>query len=1593
MLNLVALFLLLFVSSATAASLPCNAYYVRWPRVRLNFKSVANARLSLRACESACSLGEDPQLPGRSLECAALNHHPAPDGFAHQCDVFQPHQLQNVDGYVEADDRYSFFWKYCLNSSRRCGGEYAFTYLSDRYMDSRDVIRVTKKNSLEECLVECLDERSIPCRSISFNRTDGGCHVSGDSQLTKPKAIRLNNNPNFRIDYYENNCYNLSDTFKFDQECREDGIFVKVKSKFPYTGALYGLYDFFTCRIEPKEMTEFGLLFPSPTASKNCSDSIRFQGDEMVLDVVLSTDGIEPLYFITPDDLTYQAKCPIVGKTNKAVANTLEEGKQEKFTTEFAPTNSNAPARTTPLKTPTSNAKLFRQTYPLPLITAEETQTPAITDIPFKQVVQQVIRAHLAKSTWSDENLLSGDDELLDEKKEEFLAQIDPPAESIRTKFQAPIVELFAKLTTDGDARDINESITPSYNQIITSNIINVTNPSDKINELFTGNAKLSTCVSKANCDDHTITTEPGPVRVTVRAQQIGSTEINTTSKIDEISIVESSGSQIEEGSGTAEITVTTVVPDNEENIRDFGIASTIELFDDDVKDMQLHMAPKEERTTFDVQATTKIPVIILDGTGSQETLINLHSDATSAAIILPSTTVIMTSATSGTSFITKHFDSSESTTLPSRTEILSSTINTMGVTATEGTSFITKHFDSSESTTLPSRTEILSSTINTMGVTATEGTSNPHVTVREQEFRGFVSGPQSLQRLMIKKENISSELRAKNHSHRSVIKKSHLEFASVQQNKLVAVEPAKETINRDVTLSNAAVTQNPTETKAAIRKTKVLLSLSNKKSSVAPSATLGAKTAASTRMESNRRVNHQSTNTSKTPKPSLVKEKQGDEAKKNSGDGKLKSVSRQSIPPMIPRNSSPPVMTKVVKTVVRLHKKKHGTHPRGISLPQQGSGRQTRRALKGSNQMNKGSLFVKKTSNRRFTKPKRNPRSKKSDFFLRRQSLVIPIKMTTPTSAEHLEVALRATKMPTIPKTSNRSKSSATFLKENEQSKRAIEGVKIAKIQQREAVPVPHNDFFGKPKLMVKDGVVQRVGTKDQDPLDELVPLLESSHLSQRMITLLKLLAASMENAKKQHLVQRRERKRQHIQRKQRRRSSIAQIRRHVRGKFRREMRIPLRPEQIVSPKTETVLKQQLKAFSTKLSSSLQRNKDSRKKTILRRTTQKQSISSTLQLPIVENSTLMKENNSPQTQLALFQRQPLSTTATSVTTFTKHHKHINLAKGQTSGKQSKPRRALRAPSTVTSPHSFRTHRPKTTTTTRSTAAPSTTTIKLTTSTTLRPSSTTTTTEPTTATKKTSTRGWTTTQRSTTTPTTTSTTTAKAPLNRSPVLHTAGPPAPTKPTEPTKPVKGSVSFDIFHNGQPVEAVVVGTKITLSFAPLYAIPPEYMSVQECQVEPIDSKYEWEREPLPIIREGCQADLVGLVCPPKQSEFGVKVSVEAFRYQSTPHVQYSCLVRICPFAPCPPASCAPVDGCPRDKRAARSLSLEEIRRALEADPKLASQIGISPHVLANRPGHSVESQLLALGGDHTVKRRLVVVNSEDQLRYYVRTGDVP
>ncbi|EYB93902.1 hypothetical protein Y032_0177g575 [Ancylostoma ceylanicum] len=1846
MRELTILFLLLFVSFATAGQPTCSAYYVRWPRVRLNFKSVANARLSLRACESACSLGEDPQMPGRSLECAALNHHPAPDGFAHQCDVFQPHQLQNVDGYVEADDRYSFFWKYCLNSTRKCGGEYAFTYLSDRYMDSRDVIRVTKKNSLEECLVECLDEKSIPCRSISFNRTDGGCHVSADSQLTKPQAIRLNNNPNFRIDYYENNCYNLSDTFKFEQECREDGIFVKVKSKFPYTGALYGLYDFFTCRIEPKESTEFGYLFPSPTASRNCSDSIRFQGDEMVLDVVLSTDGIEPLYFITPDDLTYQAKCPIVGKTSTEKIIAVEETKQQKSTTESASTNSLAAARTTPLKMSTSKAKLFKQTYPLPLSTTQETLTTS-TDGPFKQVVQQIIRAHLEKTTQTDEDLLGSGGELLNEQEELFLAQHDPPAKLLRTQFQAPIVDFFAKLTTDGDALEINAGTTPSPNQQLTNTsvVANVAKSPGNINEASTGTVQSSIIVAKPAWSEQVAVAEARHTSVNLTPQKPGPVDRSTTVAQEIPTLVTS-----EPEAQNAVINEVTEETTSIRAVTGLGIVqglkftTTKEPVDEDAEIKQLLMAPLSERLPMNLPTTTVTTSLTPEAVPTSSPTTNRPSEATASPLAQMSTREASSPPTPAASTHINGLDRMEAVLLSSPEKpSLSPSTTTKAVEAEKAPTpppvgVIEKIMKVPIAEVRPFHRpfpleEVVLSQPLPRPSPPREGLSKPRFLNRSQGGRlSPKKPPQSA--------NASFDRAKKASSAQAVVEKIH-ETPQTTNRKFLAV-PAAPKPKVILIQENQRITAPLVPTKTVPERVSNPIMEPNKKS-VARAIS--------------------STSSVGPVAPKVNKEKRRGEVIHSNDVRKPKPKTTNPLVATSHSHPQPKIMTETVKASIRMDTSKieapllspaknlpskHEAPPR--SPARNLHPKQTKELVEDQTRENRKPL-AKKISNRDPGTSKKKLKLKKSDFFVRRRSLMIPIRMTPPSSEGPHQDAPAKGEMPAEkPAGRNAPKITSAVHSKEVEHRKAVEGVKTTHVQQVQ-VP-PHSEHFAKKKVLtVKNGVVQRIPTQDPDPLDELVPLLENHHLSQRMMTLLRFLAASMEKARRQHLSHRKEVIEQRTQRTEQRRRKKSKARRN-RGQSRRGRRVPLNREPALSLKNEThspvqvetsaveklsrphrgeenhrtkiksssswqkssaILKQQMvepanslkeEAFSLarqdhsraismvskeeslfpkqgrstssakKLSTSHPREGESRTKAALGAKRQKATIVLKQQLARQATSTNSKEeasiltklnhseanpivlrertslttkhdNSSPpaekllmnrpkedetQTKVTLSARrqtaatvlkqhlarqatptdtkeQPFSTiqgrsqsnptvlwektssplakqkhSSSSVKKSSKIHvkddesqtkakfngkmqkatailrqhlarqansslmneeasaKHEPLAvpkrfvplqrqaqslestttsattqqqkvlpKKQTpAGKRSTPRKALRAPSTATPSHLHLASRQKTTPTTTPTkttpttiittkqTTPSTTTARTTTRTTARPTtttttSTTTTTRPTTTTRTTTHRPITTTASSTTT-----TTTAKPTLNRSPALHTAGPPAPpTKPSEPTKPVKGAVSFDIFHNGQPVEAVVVGTKIMLSFAPLYAIPPEYMSVRECQVEPIDSKYEWEREPLPIIREGCQADLVGLVCPPKQSEFGVKVAVESFRYQSTPHVQYSCLVRVCPFAPCPPANCPPVDGCPRDKRAARSLSLEEIRRALEADPKLASQIGISPHVLANRPGHSVsvESQLLALGGDHTVKRRLVVVNSEDQLRYYVRTGDVP
>jgi len=210
----------------------------------------------------------------------------------------------------------------------------------------------------------------------------------------------------------------------------------------------------------------------------------------------------------------------------------------------------------------------------------------------------------------------------------------------------------------------------------------------------------------------------------------------------------------------------------------------------------------------------------------------------------------------------------------------------------------------------------------------------------------------------------------------------------------------------------------------------------------------------------------------------------------------------------------------------------------------------------------------------------------------------------------------------------------------------------------------------------------------------------------------------------------------------------------------------------------------------------------------------------------------------------------------------------------------------------------------------------------------------------------------------------------------------------TLPSTTTAPQK--VLFDVFHNGQPVSAVVVGSRITLSFASGLGVPASYISLVGCQVEPVNSPYSWERDPLQIVKNGCQADGVGLVCPPTRTEFGVKVEMEAFRYTTTSEVLYSCLVRVCAFNPCPQPFCNAVDGCESPNAALPVLINSRGRRKRQHFPVPTSFSNLGPSFQV--PG-AFQQNLLGSAGDIVVSKKLVVVNSENELQYYLRTGNVP
>lgn len=108
--------LLLLLHLIYVYSLTCTPIYVRWPRVRLNLNPAIDGALPFGVCKKGCSNDDDPLRTSSTQQCSAFNHRNSPHPFSHQCQIFPKENVQHIDGYIEADDRYSFYWKYCVKS-------------------------------------------------------------------------------------------------------------------------------------------------------------------------------------------------------------------------------------------------------------------------------------------------------------------------------------------------------------------------------------------------------------------------------------------------------------------------------------------------------------------------------------------------------------------------------------------------------------------------------------------------------------------------------------------------------------------------------------------------------------------------------------------------------------------------------------------------------------------------------------------------------------------------------------------------------------------------------------------------------------------------------------------------------------------------------------------------------------------------------------------------------------------------------------------------------------------------------------------------------------------------------------------------------------------------------------------------------------------------------------------------------------------------------------------------------------------------------------------------------------------------------------
>lgn len=767
------------------------------------------------------------------------------------------------------------------------------------------------------------------------------------------------------------------------------------------------------------------------------------------------------------------------------------------------------------IKTTTNKAKVFKKTYPLPLTSTYKPSTQS-NDSSFMQVVHNIVRDHLDKAPLSDEDLLGSTHGFSNENGEHFLAQQD--SQDFRTKFLAPIVDFFAKLSAADNKLEENGSssgVSVDGNPTSSSTSVPTTTaPSVKNSVVVSSAPVLSSDISVVE----PIVASTAATTTTVRALPSTSPSPTQLPTFESLIINSSTSERIRSSDST-----TTAVPlkTSEDVLLTNKVARPIKLA---IPNRDATIIPSKTGVEEEQLARTQaLRGAFFEGDDSKPTImlpIPLKMEKKSEA---DQSVDQQLSGTPLKSFVQEvQRKAVQTTTTPPAPVVAlkvasprAATVSSSNGKSTAPVSSVSSTVAPKELLRLPPKEKSEENNDSDMSVIL-EGTKKGKVTKTTNSAESLASKGFSLPLIKtssgfsLKREGTRTPL-----AHSS-LRTSKMPFRREQKN--VPAQKPKE---------------NPTARREVAPKITALKSSSD---GARPMASNGFRSpprhfnrispakrgdfrtvqaaVASRKGHPTRSETRKQTKLRRMPETISALAKSSAPGRKRIGTLLGSSLSKSGSNPT---KIAASVMTEVVSAKLQVQRGSSVSHSSANRSQHSGNSAQPRIKTRreGFARSEEGNIAVKwegkKTS---------SAQSSRKNFVLRRNSLMIPIRMAKPPLHMSKEGESHGKDQAAPTRLSQRR---PTPPRKESQGRNTVEGVKTRNSQSRAEFSVPPQKLARKTEF---DRVVDKqIPRMSPDPTEELIPLygLYDKRQSQRMINLLRLLAASMEAASRNHSTQKR--------------------------------------------------------------------------------------------------------------------------------------------------------------------------------------------------------------------------------------------------------------------------------------------------------------------------------------------------------------------------------------------------------------------------------------------------------------------------------------